>query len=1002
MRPIDRDFARYRTTHDPAALAAVFDAVAPELLLVAAHFARPGIDAEDLVQATFVDAIEKATRWDSSRPLVPWLIGILVNHARAARRRAAKPIDVARLARATVNDPLEELAANEVAQRVSEALRGLPRQYRQALTLRLVHGLTPTQIAHAIGCPVATVKTRLQRGLDWLRRTLPAGIAGALAVAMTSPKSLAAVRVAVLVRANAIVPVAAAGAAVAIASTGLVMKKLVAAAVAIAIGVALWTAVDPLASDRKPSPAITDTAEPRVAGLARDASANGTIPDGTSTGVRAAIAAEPLATTGSAVLTCVWKDDGTPATGVRLLTYSMPNGPSDSRPRMSVDSRSDEVGRVDLRDLEAGEYHVTGRGGWTSIRIAAGTRTEARFELMPELRIDGRVVDHAGAAVADAEVWLQYFPDPQDDQPRKVASSGADGTFRCALDFGGSLWARKTAHASSAYADVVREGHADVVLELGAGSAMLRGSVRNADGSPAVHARIDFVRDAHEDSQHAPLVLWSDAQGAFATDELASGAWRVVAQADDHAPTMRRITIDPDAVLELRLERGAELFGEVRDGTGASIAASIDVRPAWALDQRALRHLCVRRVVADETGRYRLPHVPSGELHLEADANDAPHVESTLHALDGRELRHDVVFDRGASIEGRVVAPSGDGLARWRVAASPIGGGHGHDAITDDDGRFAMRGVDPGEYSVSARPEHCAFHRPWTPVLAVAAGGAPAELRALAAESDGAWLKGTLADREGQPVAHALARLWIENDPRGESSITELHDSQGRFGLGPVPPGRYAFAIRLGEHGWLHLGVRDITPGSTIDLGRIVPPAPGRLAIRLRAPRGQTVEPLDVSVHDSVGNGSSSFTSDADGIHRSAPLPPGRYRLRAWGEGFAPLRTELVVVAERESLVELEVAPATAVTFAVRKPQGVEERWTATAYFALRQVQGEYLDGRTLTIDTTDEFAWTRGLAPGRYAYELRAADGPQLRGEFDVVAGTDAQRIEIAMRSAR
>ncbi|MBI5852746.1 MAG: sigma-70 family RNA polymerase sigma factor [Planctomycetes bacterium] len=491
MGPIERDFDVFRTRHDPAALGSVFDAVAPELLLVAAHFAGPGVEAEDLVQATFVDAIEKAARWDATRPLVPWLIGILVNHARAARRRARKAIDVDRAAHDVVVDPLEELQASEVAGRVGEALRSLPRQFRQALTLRLVHGLTPTQIAHAIGCPVATVKTRLQRGMDQLRRALPAGIAGSLALVLSSQKSLAAVRVAVLAHAKALVPAAAAaaaGIAVAVASTGLVMKKLVAAAVAVVIGVALWTSLDSPSAGERPAPDHPDAAAQRVAELARDTSSSATPSSDAIPGARAAIATEPPATTGSAILTCVWKHDGTPARALRLSMPGTSDGPGDTRSSPWRQLRSDDAGRVELRDLDPGEYIVSGRSRSTSLRIVAGECVEQRIEFEAALRIDGRVVDASGAAVADAEVWLQYFPDPQDDRPRKVASSRADGTFRCAFDFGGSLWARKAAHASSACVDVEQEGHAEVVLELGALVASLRGSVRKADGSPAARA----------------------------------------------------------------------------------------------------------------------------------------------------------------------------------------------------------------------------------------------------------------------------------------------------------------------------------------------------------------------------------------------------------------------------------------------------------------------------------------------------------------------------------
>ena len=56
-----------------------YDEVAPELLLVAAHIGETGGNAEDLVQATFLAAMEQAGSFEPGRPLMPWLIGILVN-----------------------------------------------------------------------------------------------------------------------------------------------------------------------------------------------------------------------------------------------------------------------------------------------------------------------------------------------------------------------------------------------------------------------------------------------------------------------------------------------------------------------------------------------------------------------------------------------------------------------------------------------------------------------------------------------------------------------------------------------------------------------------------------------------------------------------------------------------------------------------------------------------------------------------------------------------------
>ena len=78
---IEVDFDHFRTTGDPEALARVFDATAQKLLLLAAHLTGDHALAEDMVQNTFLIAVERAGQFGMGRPLLPWLSGILVHQA---------------------------------------------------------------------------------------------------------------------------------------------------------------------------------------------------------------------------------------------------------------------------------------------------------------------------------------------------------------------------------------------------------------------------------------------------------------------------------------------------------------------------------------------------------------------------------------------------------------------------------------------------------------------------------------------------------------------------------------------------------------------------------------------------------------------------------------------------------------------------------------------------------------------------------------------------------
>ena len=75
----DELFIEFQRTADPAVLGQLYDLVSAELLHVALHLTGRPAEAEDALQSTFVIAIEHAARFDPSRRVVPWLLGILAN-----------------------------------------------------------------------------------------------------------------------------------------------------------------------------------------------------------------------------------------------------------------------------------------------------------------------------------------------------------------------------------------------------------------------------------------------------------------------------------------------------------------------------------------------------------------------------------------------------------------------------------------------------------------------------------------------------------------------------------------------------------------------------------------------------------------------------------------------------------------------------------------------------------------------------------------------------------
>jgi len=226
-RELERLFLRYRTDGDSGALAEVFDRAAPEILKVAIHLTKDPVEAEDLLQQTFIVAIEKAAAFDARRRLVPWLLGILAN---LAKRRGRHPPDPDRLdPRPKPTDPADAAERKEATDELGRAVDKLPEPYRAVLRLRL-RDLEPAAIAHELGRAPGTVRSQIHRGLELLRRALPAGLSlGALGTVVAT-RGLAAVRAEVTRAAVVASPTHVAVAGVALPKMGMSKKTLAIAA----------------------------------------------------------------------------------------------------------------------------------------------------------------------------------------------------------------------------------------------------------------------------------------------------------------------------------------------------------------------------------------------------------------------------------------------------------------------------------------------------------------------------------------------------------------------------------------------------------------------------------------------------------------------------------------------------------------------------------------------------------------------------------------------------
>ncbi|MFM7617085.1 MAG: sigma-70 family RNA polymerase sigma factor [Actinomycetes bacterium] len=149
---------------DDRALGALVRATQDDLVRLCAHLGSP-TDAEDLAQDTYLRAIDALDRYRGDAPFRAWLFGIArhvcADHVRRHVRR--RRLDALRPPRR------EHAAAPDEQVEVLDLLDGLDPDQRSAFVLTVVMGLEYAEAAAVCGCPVGTIRSRVNRARDRLR-----------------------------------------------------------------------------------------------------------------------------------------------------------------------------------------------------------------------------------------------------------------------------------------------------------------------------------------------------------------------------------------------------------------------------------------------------------------------------------------------------------------------------------------------------------------------------------------------------------------------------------------------------------------------------------------------------------------------------------------------------------------------------------------------------------------------------------------------------------------
>ncbi len=968
---LEQLFCTFLRSGDEAALALLMRRSAPALRRLARRLGASADDAEDLVQETIVAAIHGADRFDPTRPLLPWLKGILAFRAAKlarddVRRRRHWSEAAESVSPRTAPSPEADASERELRSSLHDAIASLPADYHSPLQEYLIGGRSPVEIARGLGIGRATVRVRLHRGLLRLRESLVRWVTPLVAV-LLGRRAQASALASVPAAPRARVPMALAiGGAVAVLVSAVWVSTLGQATTAI-------TALSPAAG-------AAATNEPRE-------------------GAPATFAIERTAAAGDAVGRLVVRvldaaGRGVPHVGVVL------------EPRDGVDpvlhrrrAVTGDGGEAVWERLSPGDFRVaTDRGAEDVLDVRTGAN-HVVLTVASGGVVRGRVVDGDGAPVSGASVWLSDASSGPWSGDDVAATDGAgrfelshvpDGAFVAArhADFAGSVVARFAAGASID----------DVELVLGPRGGDVELVAVGPDGTPCADAVV-FVGESMD---VAPFVLadgaapWrrppverrTGADGAIRCGALAPGRHPVFVRAAGLAPYTASVEVGPGGFVRhvAHLRRSAHVTGRVVDSTGNPVAGALVVfrgdDMADGIDVRS-----------SSDGAFAFECVPTGAGQIAARAEGTVPFVQTLDVVAGEHAEMEIVLRASRALRGRLLCddPAAvrgatvratwprSALRAWQVAVEVAA-----------DGTFVLAAESDGAPDLELR---LAGEPMWRRVDAFTAwNGDAATVRLPESFAGDAWLTGVARSDDGQPMAGS--RVFAHRD-RVQWAEVGRTEADGSFRVGPLPAATYDLFFETTAPAvptaWTN-GI-ELARATTREVRFDAPPT-GAVDIEFVRSDGGPVGELAITI---VCTGPERRAVLAQTTRLQQRLVAGDYRLFVMGEHVQWLEALPIHVTAGETTARrVELAPGRRCVLAVRglpRPPGTEP-----ASLRLRErTHGGRSVTFTLLHDAPDRLAAV--LATGDYVLECDDRHGVTWQGAFAVdTAATGGWSIPVQM----
>jgi RNA polymerase sigma-70 factor (ECF subfamily) len=184
----DHELVHGARSRDPGAIRAIMKANNQRLYRLARGIVGSAGEAEDVVQEAYVHAFSSLDGFRGDSALSTWLSRIVINEALGSLRKkrreramieASGPATEARILQFPSNmteTPERTMAQRQILHLVEQATDGLPPDFRCVFMARIIEGLSVEETADLLGIRPETVKTRLHRARQLIRKEIDAQI----------------------------------------------------------------------------------------------------------------------------------------------------------------------------------------------------------------------------------------------------------------------------------------------------------------------------------------------------------------------------------------------------------------------------------------------------------------------------------------------------------------------------------------------------------------------------------------------------------------------------------------------------------------------------------------------------------------------------------------------------------------------------------------------------------------------------------------------------------